>query len=259
MEDGDGHSRSTALAILIAVAALAAGIVGCDGSGGGSTTSPGSTGSDPTTTASAGGHDKTAAAKTSPCKHVKPSKAKSATYSAPEQVVKQGERLAAVVKTSCGQFTIRLNLKRWPTTVNSFVFLAEKGFYDGLGFERAAYGTYVEGGKPIGGASGPGYSVEGEAPPTSFIYRHRVVAMSQSGESAPGHAGSRFFVIVAKPWLDYSGVYAPLGTIEKGLDVLEQISELGAPSPGPHNVGVTGPVGKLKRPVLIESVSIERG
>jgi peptidyl-prolyl cis-trans isomerase B (cyclophilin B) len=257
MEDGDDHSRSTALAILIAVAALAAGIVGCGGSGD-SSTAASSTSSDPTTAASSSGHDKKAAANTSACKHVKPSKTKSASYSAPEQVVKKGERLAAVVRTSCGTFEIRLNVKRFPTTVNSFVFLAEKNFYDGLGFERAAYDTYVEGGKPIGGASGPGYSVEGEIP-TSFIYRHTVVAMSQSGEATPGHAGSRFFVIVDKPWLDYSGVYAPLGTVEKGLDVLEQISELGAPSPGPHNVGVTGPVGKLKRPVLIEGVTIKRG
>lgn len=258
MEGGDGHRKPAAPAILasVAIALMAAGIIGC----GGSTTSASSTGDSTATTSatSASGHDSKKAANTSDCKHVKPSKVKSASYPAPEQVVKKGERLAAVVKTSCGTFEIRLNVKRFPTTVNSFVFLAEKGFYDGLGFERAAYGTYVEGGKPIGGAGGPGYSVEGEIP-SGFIYRHSVVAMSQAGESAPGHAGSRFFVIVAKPWLDYSGIYAPLGTVEKGLDVLKQISELGAPSPGPHNVGVTGPVGKLKRPVLIERVTIKRG
>jgi peptidyl-prolyl cis-trans isomerase B (cyclophilin B) len=259
MEDGRGHSRSVALAILISVAlaALAAGIVGCGGSGSSSTTAASSTGSDSTTDTSASGHNPKPVANTSDCKHVKPSKTKSASYSAPEQVVKKGERLTAVVRTSCGTFEIRLNVKRFPTTVNSFVFLAEKNFYDGLGFERAAYGTYVEGGKPTGGTSGPGYSVEGEIP-TSFIYRHTVVAMSQSGEGAPGHAGSRFFVIVAKPWLDYSGVYAPLGTVEKGLDVLERVSELGPPSAGPHNVGVTGQIGKLKRPVLIEAVTIKR-
>jgi peptidyl-prolyl cis-trans isomerase B (cyclophilin B) len=260
MEDEEGHGRSTTLAILISVAigAMAAGIVGCGGSGDSSTTTTGSTGNDPTTAASTSGHDPRAAANTSTCKQVKPSKTKSAGYGAPEQVVKKGERLTAIVKTSCGTFDVSLNAKRFPTTVNSFVFLAEKGFYDGLGFERSGYDTYLEGGKPTGGAGGPGYSVVGKIP-TGFIYRHRVVAMSQSGEATPGHAGSKFFVIVAKPWLDYSGVYAPLGTIGKGLGVLEQISELGAPSPGPHNVGVTGPVGKLKRPVLIEAVTIKRG
>jgi peptidyl-prolyl cis-trans isomerase B (cyclophilin B) len=260
MEDGDGHIRSSALAILIAVAALASGIAGCGGSGDSSTTPPGSTGSDPTTATSSSGHDKKTAADTSACKNVKPSKAKSATYSAPEQVVKQGERLTAVVKTSCGVFHISLNAKRFPTTVNSFVFLAEKGFYDGLGFEQAAFDTYVEGGKPNGGAGGPGYSVVGRIP-SGFIYRHRVVAMSQSGEATPGHAGSQFFIVVTKPWLDFGGVYAPLGTVDKAdVGVLESISELGPPDkyPGTGNIGTAGEIGKLRKPVLIESVTIER-
>lgn len=264
MEDGDGQGRSIALAILISVAlvTIAASIVGCGGSGDSSTTSPGSTGSDPTTPASSPGQDKKTAANTSACKNVKPSKAKSATYNAPEQVVKQGERLTAVVKTSCGTFHISLNSKRFPTTVNSFVFLVEKGFYDGLGFDRASLDSYLEGGKPAGGAGGPGYSVVGKIP-TGFIYRHRVVAMSQSGESAPGHAGSRFFVIVAKPWLDFAGYYAPFGTVDKqDVDVVELISELGPPdryANGPDNLGTAGKIGKLRRPVLIESITIERG
>lgn len=261
MEDGDGHSRSTALAIPIAVAALAAGIVGCGGSGDSSTAPPGSTGSDPTTAANSPGQDKKAAASTSSCKHVKPTKAKSASYSAPQQIVKQGERLTAAVKTSCGTFHISLNAKRFPTTVNSFVFLAEKGFYDGLGFDRASIDAYLEGGKPNGGTSGPGYSVVGKIP-SGFIYRHRVVAMSQSGEATPGHAGSEFFIVVAKPWLDFSGVYAPLGTVDEAdVGVLESISELGPPDKyaGTGNIGTAGQIGKLTRPVLIESITIERG
>jgi len=259
MEDGRDHIGSSTLAILIAVATLAAGIVGCGGSGDSSTMAAGSTGSDSTTAAGPSGHDEKSS-NTSACRQVKSSKAKSASYSAPEQVVKRGERLTAVVKTSCGPFEIRLNVKRFPTAVNSFVFLAEKGFYDGLGFDRASIGAYVEGGKPNGGADGPGYSVQGRVP-SGFIYRHTVVAMSQSGEAAPGHAGSQFFVVVAKPWLDFGTVYAPLGTVEKGLDVLERISELGPPNKyaGTGNIGTAGKIGKLRRPVLIEGVTIEKG
>lgn len=252
MEDGDGHGRSIALAILIsiALAAMTAVVVGCGSSSGGSTTA-----------ASSSGHNEKSPPNTSTCKQVKPTKAKSASYSAPEQVVKKGERLTAVVKTSCGAFHISLNSKRFPTAVNSFVFLAEKGFYDGLGFDRASIDAYLEGGKPAGGASGPGYSVVGRIP-SGFIYRHRVVAMSQSGEATPGHAGSRFFIVVAKPWLDFSGVYAPLGTVDKGdIGVLESISELGPPDryAGTGNIGSAGKIGKLRRPVLIERVTIKRG
>jgi peptidyl-prolyl cis-trans isomerase B (cyclophilin B) len=251
MENEHGHGRSFACGILAAVAigAMLVSAIGCGGSGDASTT-----------TASAPGHDPATTTSASDCKHVEPSKVKSASYRAPEQVVKAGERLTALVRTSCGTFEIRLNAKRSPTTVNSFVFLAEKGFYDGLGFERASIDSYLEGGKPAGGAGGPGYSVRGEMPP-GFIYRHGVVAMSQSTQSPPGHAGSGFFVIVAKPWLDFSGVYAPLGTVDRGLEVVERISELGPPDKyaGTGNIGATGKIGKLRRPVLIEGIAIQRG
>lgn len=262
MEDEDSHSRATALAILasVAIAATGAGMIGCGGSGDSSTTAASSTGNDPTTAASTSGHDPGTASSTSDCKHVKPSTVKSATYPAPEQVVKKGEQLTAVVKTNCGTFDISLNAKRFPTTVNSFVFLAENGFYDGLGFERAAIDSYLEGGKPTGGAGGPGYSVVGKIP-SGFRYRHRVVAMLHSGEAAPGHAGSQFFIVVDKSWFDFSGIYAPLGTVDKkGLDVVERISEFGPPAEyaSTSNIRAPGKIGKLRRPVLIERVTIKR-
>ncbi len=238
---------------------LAIGAVGCGG--GDSSTASNSTSAGGSSTASDGstsGDSSTVAAPGAGCKRVKPQKAEPTGYNAPAQVVKKGEKLTAVVKTSCGTFDIALNTRWSPTAVNSFVFLAEKGFYDGLGFEQAAYGTYVEGGKPDG-ADGPGYSVEGEIP-ESFIYRHGVVAMSQSIKSPPGHSGSRFFVVVASPWLDFSRLYAPFGRVSKGIDVLESISELGPPDPytGTSNLGTIGEIGKLRRPVLIEKITIDR-
>lgn len=193
------------------------------------------------------------------CARVKPVKTRPASYKGPTQTVSRGERLTAIVKTSCGAFRIALDAERWPTTVNSFVFLAEKGFYDGLTFNRAAQRTYLKAGRPPD-ADGPGYRVQGEIP-SNFTYRHGIVAMAQPAQASPGTVGSEFFIIIASPWLDFTGLYAPLGEIEKGFDVVERISLLGPrdSTPGTNNLGTPGTIGKLRRPVLIEEISIERG
>jgi cyclophilin family peptidyl-prolyl cis-trans isomerase len=194
------------------------------------------------------------------CKPAHLPKFESPTYSAPAQTVKWGEKLTAIVTTSCGSFEIALDSKRNPAIVNSFVFLARKGFYDGLPFDRAAQGTYLHGGKPSGGAIDPGYSVKGKVP-EGFIYRQAVVAMDQPYEAPAGsRAGSQFFVSLAKPWIDMFGIYAPLGTVVKGLDVLVGISAFGPPQPsGPRNAGVLGRIGKLQRTVVIKGIEIKQG
>jgi|GEM_PF-232147 len=257
MVERRSHGRWVLVAIWasIAIVAMAVGAAGCGGGG-----DPGSGGGE-------SGERKDVSAEAKPsanvaaCRRVEPSKVKSASYRAPKQTIARDDKLTAVVKTNCGSFKIALEAKRWPTTVNSFAFLARKGFYDGLGFERASYDSYLEGGKPVGGAGGPGYSVKGEAPQVSYIYKQGVVAMSQSGEAPPGTAGSRFFIVVAKPWLDLGPVYAPLGKVAGGFDVVKHISELGPPdaSPGTGNLGTIGDIGKLRQAVRIEKVSIEKG
>jgi cyclophilin family peptidyl-prolyl cis-trans isomerase len=189
------------------------------------------------------------------CKKASPSKARRAVYRAPPRTVSREDELTAVVRTSCGVFVIALEPKRFPETVNSFVFLARKGFYDGLRFDKAGAGRYLHGGDPPGRAQGPGYNVREEVP-DGLIYRHRMVVMSEPGRRGYGHAGSQFFVVLAKPWLDFAGLYPPLGRVEKGLDVLEAISRLGPRSRFPNNPGVLGPVGELRRPVSIEEISI---
>jgi peptidyl-prolyl cis-trans isomerase B (cyclophilin B) len=257
MEGGRGHPRpvASALCASIVVGALATGAFGCGGSGDSSTASHVTT-AEESTVAAKRRSIAIAAAAAEKCKDVKPAKAEPPSYEAPAQVVKKGERLTAVVKTSCGTFTFALNMKWSPTAVNSFVFLAEKGFYDGLGFEQASFDKYLEGGKPRG-AAGPGYSVKGEIP-EGFIYRHGVVAMVHS-KGPLGQAGSAFFVVVASPWLDFTTENAPIGRISKGIDVAERISELGPPDKYPGgNIGTIGEVGKLKQPVVIEGITIER-
>jgi peptidyl-prolyl cis-trans isomerase B (cyclophilin B) len=260
MEGGRGHGRpvASALCASLVVGMLATGAFGCGGSGGGdsSTATHGITAITESTVAAKRRSIAIAAAAAEKCKDVKPAKVERPSYEAPAQVVEKGEKLTAVVKTSCGTFDIALNTKWSPTAVNSFVFLAEKGFYDGLGFEHAAFDTYVEGGKPPG-AGGPGYSVRGEIP-ESFIYRHGVVAMMHS-KGPLGQAGSIFFVVVASPWLDFTTEHAPIGRISRGIGVAERISELGPPDEYPGgNIGSVGEVGKLKQPVVIERITIER-
>ena len=112
-----------------------------------------------------GDGDSTASTAEGECKKVVAPAAKNVSLKAPKQTVQKGEELTAVVETSCGTFDIALDTTRAPKTVNSFVYLSEKGFYDGLTFHRIAPGFVIQGGDPLGnGQGGPGYTVV-EAPP----------------------------------------------------------------------------------------------
>jgi len=201
--------------------------------------------------------DSGAGANPSACKQVEAPKPKSVSFKAPKQTVKKGEALTAVVETSCGSFDIALDTTRAPKTVNSFVFLSEEGFYDGLDFDGAAPGSFLQGGAPpVGDADGPDYSIKGELPP-NLRYTKGIVAMSPSSGMPPGQVGSQYFIVLA-PYVDIGGVYPPLGRIDKGYGVVERIAKLGPPAEGESNPGSTGVIGKLRRTVLIEGVSIKR-
>ncbi len=188
-----------------------------------------------------------------------PARARALDLHAPPQTVGRADRLTARVSTSCGEFSIALEPRRFPVAVNSFVFLARTGFYDGTRFDKAGAGRYLHGGDPPGPAEGPGYRVS-EDVPVGFIYRHRLVALSDLGGGEKGSAGSQFFIVVAKPWLDAGGDSLPIGVVKDGFGVVDRISRLGPGDPDESaNLGVTGEVGPLRRPVAIESISIEKG
>jgi cyclophilin family peptidyl-prolyl cis-trans isomerase len=225
MEGADERAKWIALGVFasIAVAVVAAILIGRSGGG------------DSAASASAGG-----------CKRVPTPKPKHVSYKAPKQTVKKGEQLTAVVETSCGAFDIALDTKRAPKTVNSFVFLATNGFYDGLDFHRVAPGFVIQGGDPLGtGTGGPGYSVD-EKPPANLSYTKGTVAMAKSSAEPPGRSGSQFFVVLA-PDAGLPPEYALVGRVDKGLDVVERIGKLGTPAEKP------------KQTVLIEKLSIEKG
>jgi peptidyl-prolyl cis-trans isomerase B (cyclophilin B) len=195
---------------------------------------------------SGGDDDSTGAVSAGGCKQVPAPKPKKVSFGAPKQTVAKGEKLTAVIETSCGEFEIALDAQRAPKTVNSFAFLAEEGFYDGLAFHRVAPGFVIQGGDPLGnGTGGPGYSVD-EKPPANLAYTKGVVAMAKSGAEPPGRSGSQFFVVLA-PDAGLPPEYALVGKVSEGMDVVERIGKLGTPAETP------------KQTVLIEKLSIERG
>ena len=112
-----------------------------------------------------------------------------------------------------------------PNTVNNFISLVQKGFYDGLIFHRVIPGFMIQGGCPDGtGMGGPGYSIKGEFAGNGFannlIHDRGVLSMART--MAPDSAGSQFFVMVEKaPHLD--GQYAAFGKVIEGMEVADAI------------------------------------
>lgn len=194
-----------------------------------------------------GDDDSTTAASATGCEQVEEPKAKDVSFpAAPKQIVKKGEEVTALVETSCGDFEIALDSQRAPKTVNSFVVLSQRGFYDGLGFHRIIPGFVVQGGDPTGrGSGGPGYSVD-EKPPSNLAYTEGVVAMAKSPAEPPGRAGSQFFIVV-EPDAALSPEYALVGEVEKGFPVVKRIASVGTEA------------GTPKQTVLIEKISIDKG
>lgn len=112
-----------------------------------------------------------------------------------------------------------------PNTVNNFISLIQKGFYDGLIFHRVIPGFMIQGGDPEGvGMGGPGYSIKGEFSQNRFQndLAHDRGVLSMARSMSPDSAGSQFFIMVDKaPHLD--GAYAAFGKVTEGMDVADGI------------------------------------
>ena len=113
-----------------------------------------------------------------------------------------------------------------PNTVNNFISLVSKGFYDGVIFHRVISGFMIQGGDPKGtGVGGPGYSIKGEFTGNGFKndLKHDRGVLSMARTMAPNSAGSQFFIMHQNsPHLD--GQYAAFGKIIEGLDVVDKIA-----------------------------------
>jgi peptidyl-prolyl cis-trans isomerase B (cyclophilin B) len=192
-----------------------------------------------------GGDEDSKAAGAEGCKQVPEPKPVQVSFERPKQTVKKGEEISARIETSCGDFTVALDSERAPKTVNSFAFLVEKGFYDGLSFHRIVPDFVIQGGDPLGdGTGGPGYSVD-EKPPANLAYTKGVVAMAKSEAEPPGRSGSQFYVVTGAD-AGLPPEYALVGKVSEGMDVVERIGKLGTPAQTP------------KQTVIIEHAEIER-
>lgn len=115
-----------------------------------------------------------------------------------------------------------------PNTVNNFISLVKKGFYNGLIFHRVIKDFMIQGGCPEGsGMGGPGYSIVGEFSQNGvrndMVHTEGVLSMARSMQ--PNSAGSQFFIMhKAAPHLD--GVYAAFGKVTQGMNVVNKIAEV---------------------------------
>jgi cyclophilin family peptidyl-prolyl cis-trans isomerase len=147
--------------------------------------------------------------------------------SAPPMTIDPAKKYVATFDTTCGKFEVTLNPKDAPKTVNSFVFLAKQGFYDGLTFHRVAKDFVIQGGDPKGdGTGGPGYNLPTEPPANG--YKKGSVAMANSG---PDTTGSQFFVTLTDQGAQGLGaappyLYSALGDVTKGMDVVDKLGSL---------------------------------
>ena len=137
-----------------------------------------------------------------------------------------------------------------PNTVNNFISLANKGFYDGLIFHRVIPGFMIQGGCPNGnGMGGPGYEINGEFSANGFRQndlKHTLGVLSMARTMAPNSAGSQFFIMVAPaPHLD--GQYAAFGQVTEGTDIAVDISRV------PRNMMNDKP----KKDVVIQSIRVD--
>ncbi len=154
----------------------------------------------------------------------------------------------AVISTSCGDITVELDPAMAPATVNSFVFLAEAGYFDGTVSHRIVPQFVLQAGDPTGtGRGGPGYVIADEFPPDGFVYERGVLAMANAG---PGTTGSQFFIMFGEAPLPPQ--FSVFGRVVEGDGVLDAIAAL------PLGVGPSGEPSSPLEAMYLNSVTIER-
>lgn len=182
------------------------------------------------------------------CGATPPEPARAMSFTAPDPLGLTPP-VTATLHTSCGDVTIELRPDLAPVTVNSFVFLAEQGYFDGTVSHRIATGFVVQMGDPTAtGTGSPGYRIPDELPDAGFRYRAGVVAMANGG---PNTGGSQFFIVFDD--ITLAPEYTVFGFVTGGDDTLDRIAAI--------PVGVNPATGEPSLPLqtlYVEAVSIER-
>ena len=156
----------------------------------------------------------------------------------------ENKTYTALLKTTEGNIEIALNDKETPITVNNFVTLAKKDFYNGTIFHRSIKDFMIQGGDPTGtGMGGPGYKFDDEK--FSGEYTRGTVAMANSG---PNTNGSQFFIMHGDVPLQKN--YVIFGKVIKGIEVVDKIAL------APVVANSSGEMSKPVKPVVINSVEI---
>lgn len=161
------------------------------------------------------------------------------------------EPTTVVMTTSCGDITIELDPSISPASVESFVFLAQEGFYDGTVFHRIAEDFVIQGGDPTAtGTGSPGYRIFDEFPPADFVYERGVVALAKA--AGRDTSGSQFFIVIGDEADALSPTFNVLGRVVDGFDTLDRIATV--PTASQFN---TPERSRPREAVYIESVTVE--
>lgn len=158
--------------------------------------------------------------------------------------IDQTKKYTAVLTTSAGKITVELNAVKTPVTVNNFVSLAKKNFYDNTIFHRVVNGFMIQGGDPKGdGTGGPGYQFNDE--PFEGEYIRGTVAMANAG---PNTNGSQFFIMQEENPLPKN--YVIFGRVTAGIEVVDEIAT------APVQANKVGEMSVPVSPVKIQSIQI---
>lgn len=169
------------------------------------------------------------------------------TFTVPEEQtdITSGGAVTATIATSCGEIVVELDAATSPATVNSFVFLARQGYYDGQVFHRIVKDFVIQGGDPeANGVGGPGYAIPDEFPDQDFIYEEGLVAMANRGART---TGSQFFIVVGQDAVHLNPTFNVLGRVVEGEEALEWIGAVPT---------ATAP-GSVERSLPLETIYIE--
>jgi cyclophilin family peptidyl-prolyl cis-trans isomerase len=162
--------------------------------------------------------------------------------SPPPMTIEPAKSYTATLATNRGDIEIALDAMTAPITVNSFVFLARDGFYDGLSFHRVIPNFMIQGGCPDGtGRGDPGYRFRDEFDGGRSFDQPYLLAMANAG---PGTNGSQFFITVA-PTPHLTNRHTIFGTVVSGQDVVDEIA-----------VTKTSAGDRPVEPVIIDKVTI---